>query len=380
MIVNRALEKRILEKLTNEKKAILLYGARQIGKTTLCRSIIEKLHLKTLSINADEGGANIEALSSRNFNTLRELVRGYELLFIDEAQRIPDIGVNLKILVDRLPECKIIATGSSSFDLAHKITEPMTGRAWSYTLHPIAFSELKEQYNAFELNEQLEERLIYGSYPEVLQGKGNAWNKEYLEQISNAYLYKDILELANIRNSKKIRDLLKLLAFQIGSEVSMSELASTLGMGRQTVEHYIDLLEKSFVIFRLGGLSRNLRKEVTKMDKIYFYDLGIRNVIIGNFNTLNNRDDKGKLWENFLITERMKYKNYSGMTASTYFWRTYTGAELDYVEESGGILSGYEFKSNTVLVAAPKTWLETYSNATFETINTKNYLPFIGAV
>lgn len=376
MFIPRSLSSQIQEKLKLGKKAILLYGPRQVGKTTLVKKIIEGLPYKILSINADEQ-KYIDILSSKDFSKLKSLVAGYHLLFIDEAQRIPDIGVNLKILIDQMPDLKIIATGSSSFDLMNKVTEHLTGRAWSYTLFPISFSELSGLYNSFELQSQLEERLIFGSYPEIFSFANNQTKREYLEQISNAYLFKDIFEFANVKHTSKIRDLVKLLAFQIGNEVSMAELAASLGMSKVTVESYIDLLEKAFVVFRLHGFSRNLRKEVTKMDKIYFFDLGIRNIVIDNVKLLKDRNDAGALWENFLIVERMKFLNYEKKLATQYFWRTYTGAELDYVEEIEGQLIGYEFKYGIKKTKAPKSWMHTYPEADFKDINRENFLTFL---
>jgi len=319
----------------------------------------------------------IDVLSSRDSQAMKMLVAGYDLLFIDEAQRIPDVGINLKILHDHFPKLKIIATGSSSFDLANKIQEPLTGRTWTYNLMPISFYELAKLYNPFTLNDRLEEFLVYGSYPELFSIDNGQDKYLYLKQLTTSYLYKDVLEISSIKHSAKIHDLLRLLAFQVGSQVSMLELGRSLHMGKETVESYIDLLEKSFVLFRLSGFSRNLRKEVTKMDKIYFYDLGIRNSIIENLNPLRYRDDYGKLWENFLIIERKKYQSYTFQMSSSYFWRTYTGAELDYVEETSGNLYGYEFKYGKKVKKVPKGWQDTYPKALFKCINQQNYLDFI---
>lgn len=376
MFIERILSQGIKQKLQVESKAIILYGPRQVGKTTLVKKLLEELPYRTLSINADEQ-KYVDVLSSRDFSKLKSLVSGYQLLFIDEAQRIPEIVLNLKILIDNMPELKIIVTGSSSFDLANKVSEPLTGRIWSYTLFPISFLELTGNKNSFELKSQLEERLIYGAYPEIFSIDNDKIKREYLESLSSSYLYKDILELAYLKHSSKIRDLLKLIAFQIGNQVSINELSRMLAIGKATVEHYIDLLEKSFVLFRLSAFSRNLRKEVTKMDKIYFYDLGMRNIIIDNMKPLKDRDDSGKLWENFLIIERLKFLRYTQNLASMYFWRTYTGAELDYVEEKGRELLGYEFKFSNKAARPPKTWFSTYHKARFQIINQENFLEFV---
>ena len=272
---------------------------------------------------------------------------------------------------DQFKHLKIIVSGSSALDLANKIKESLTGRTYTYHLFPISTLELRYDLKDFELQSQLESRLIFGSYPEIFSKEGLDEKIFYLRNLSTDYLYKDVLELENIKNSNKLKDLLKLLAFQIGSEISTNELSNKLGLARQTVESYIDLLEKAFVVFRLHGFSRNLRKEVNKKPKIYFYDLGIRNSIINSFAYLNERDDVGALWENFLIMERLKRNEYQKHFCSKYFWRTYTGAELDYTEEYNGKLHGYEFKWQKT-TTAPKTW-----QGSFQNINKENFLDFI---
>jgi len=376
MYIPRYLIPVILEKFNSSKKGIVIYGARQVGKTTLVNEIIKKLNLRTLVINGDQS-RYIDILTSRNLTKIKSLVSDYEMIFIDEAQRIPEIGINIKIILDNLPNLKVIVTGSSSLDLASKISEPLTGRVWSYHLYPISFLELSAFKNRAELDDNLEERLIYGSYPEIFSYESSLQKLEYLQNISDAYLYRDLLEFGNIKNSSKIRDLLKLLAFQIGSQVSLSELGTSLSMSKDTVARYIDLLEKSFIIFRLSGFSRNLRKEVTKMDKIFFYDLGIRNILIDNLKSLKDRNDSGNLWENFLLIERMKLNAIKQNLYSKYFWRTHTGAELDYVEEKNGTLFGFEFKSGSKISKVPAGWLKAYPEAKFQCINKDNYLDFI---
>jgi len=375
-MIARLLEKQILGRLNSSDKIIILYGSRQVGKTTLIRQILKKAPYKTLSINADRR-EYAEVLSSRDFGKLQRLVKGYELLFIDEAQRIEDIGINLKILHDELPNLKIIATGSSSFELANITKEPLTGRTWTFTLYPVSLSELSLTHNRFELEQRLDDHLIFGMYPEVFSFSSTEDKVIYLKELSSSYLYKDILELADIRNPKAIYDLLRLLAYQTGSTVSLNELGRQLEMSKDTVARYIDLLEKAFVLFRLSGFSHNLRKEIVKMDKIFFCDLGIRNAVIENFNELNRRSDTGQIWENFLVIERIKAMSYRKQFANRYFWRTYTGAELDYVEERGGQLNGYEFKWAKKAAKAPKTWLEAYPGAGFQSIGRENYLEFL---
>ncbi len=377
MAIPRWLADPIKEKLSHGNKGIILYGARQTGKTTLIREIIRDLGIKTLTINGDQNRFQ-DILISRDLAQIRSLTEGYKLLFIDEAQRIPEIGLALKIMLDNLPGLKLIITGSSSLDLASKISEPLTGRVWTYRLYPVAFVELRRLYNGVELNTQLEERLIYGSYPEIFSYTSLSARQEYLQNLSDAYLYKDLLELGGLKNSRKIRNLLKLVAFQTGNQVSLSELGTALEMGKDTVNRYLDFLEKSFVLFRLSGFNRNLRKEVTKMDKIYFYDLGIRNSIIDNLKPLGDRNDVGQLWENFCITERMKMTGYRQILCSHYFWRTYTGAEIDYVEERGGKLFGYEFKwREKQFSSPPKSWVSTYPGSSFTDISRKNYQKFV---
>ncbi len=376
MYIPRFLTAPIIEKLTHTNKGIIVYGARQVGKTTLANEIIKKLNLKTQVINGDQS-RYIDIIISRDLSKIKSLVTGYDMLFVDEAQRIPEIGINLKIILDNLPNLKVLVTGSSSLDLASKISEPLTGRVWSYHLYPIPFLELSNSKNRVELDNCLEERLIYGSYPEIFTYESLFQKQEYLQTISDAYLYRDLLEFGDIKNSTKIRDLLKLLAFQIGNQVSLAELGTQLGMSKDTVSRYIDLLEKSFIVFRLGGLSRNLRKEVSKMDKIFFYDLGIRNILIDNLKPLKDRNDTGALWENFLLVERMKLNTSKQDLVSNYFWRTHTGAELDYVEEKNGLLYGFEFKSDDKIVTVPSGWVKAYPDSQFKCINRSNYLDFI---
>lgn len=376
MYIERTLSKQISSRLASSSKVIILYGPRQVGKTTLINHILKGYSLRTLKIDADES-KYLDILGSKDVEKLRSLISGYDLLVLDEAQQIPHIGTNLKLIHDHIPEIKVIVTGSSSFDLSSKVTEPLTGRHWSYELFPISFGELRKSMNEVELNNQLEDRLVYGSYPELFQIQSYDERKKHLNSICTSYLFKDVLKIAQIRNSGRLRDLLKLIAFQIGNEVSLSELGSIVGMSKDTVAHYIDLLEKSYVLFRLRGLSRNLRKEVSKMDKIYFYDLGIRNSIIDMVKPLSERNDVGQLWENLLIVERLKHNAYRQIQASSYFWRLHTGAELDYVEEVSGKLHGYEFKWGNKNAKCPKSWISTYPKSTFKTINRDNYLSFI---
>lgn len=369
----------IFEVLTKELSAgnqiILLYGARQTGKTTLSNDVLAQLPGKVLYINADEIKYH-EVLSSRDLRKLSLLTEGSDIVFIDEAQRIPDIGINLKIIHDNLPGVKLLVTGSSSLDLSGKVREPLTGRTSSYRLYPVSLSELRKEMNVFELQSRLEEFMIYGMYPGLFHKDSASQKEKYLEELTSSYLYKDVLELAFIKNASKITHLLKLLALQIGSEVSINELGKNLGLSSETVASYIDLLEQSFILFRLGGFSRNLRKEVNKRSKIYFWDTGIRNSLLNNFSPLNLRNDSGFLWENFMVSERLKFLNNTQHRVSAYFWRTYTGAEIDYVEERQGKLFAWEIKMNKEKLKAPESWVENYGN-NYACITKNNFYEFV---
>lgn len=375
--IHRNIQEDILRDLEAPPKIILLYGPRQVGKTTLVQNIVEKYQKKTFFVNADQEQYN-DVFASRDLQKMLHLVEGYELLVIDEAQRIENIGLGLKILYDARPDIRILATGSSSLDLATKVREPLTGRTWTYHLYPLAFDELAQTKNHFELDQELETALIYGLYPEIYSFRGER-QRERLLELSSSYLYRDILEFEGIRYPRKIRDLLRLLAFQVGQEVSIHELSQKLKINANTVLRYIDLLEKSFVLFRLSAFSRNLRKEVGKKEKIYFYDLGIRNALVENFADLKKRNDVGQLWENFLLIERIKKTSYAKQHMNRYFWRVYTGSEIDYIEEYDGVLHAYEFKYKKSSARLPKTFLETYKHVEFTCISRENYLDFITA-
>ncbi len=375
-MITRALFPALQNSLLDFRKVVLVYGPRQVGKTTLVRQVLAELPVRKLEISADEV-RYIDVLSSRDLNQLKQLVEGYDVLFIDEAQRIPEVGLNLKILHDGLPQLKIIVTGSSSFELANRTQEPLTGRTRTFTLFPIATTELRARHNSFELRQLLDQQLLFGAYPEVFGLPNQQEKTHYLRELSTSYLYRDVLEMANLRYPDKLRRLLRLLALQVGAPVSLSELGNALHLSKDTVAHYLDLLEKAFVVFRLSGFSRNLRKEVVKMDKVYFYDLGVRNALLNNFSPLAARPDAGALWENFLVVERRKRNAYASYSALPYYWRTYTGAELDYVEDADGQLAGYEFKLTRKAPQAPASWLATYPGASYAGINRDTYLDFV---
>ena len=375
MWIKRYLRKSISDELLKGQKLVVLYGARQTGKTSLLSSITDELPYKTVRVNADQARYQ-EVFSGQDLKKMRDLVEGYELLFIDEGQKIPDLGIHLKILHDELPSLRVVVTGSSSFDLATKIGEPMTGRKRVFTLFPLSQEEMGSMHNSFELKQLLDDFLVFGSYPEVLTQSNRNDRFEVLREIGESYLMKDIIEIGQIRHIQKAYQLLKLLAFQVGSEVSIHELSQSLKLNHETVESYIGLFEKAFVLFRLGGFSRNLRNEIKKPSKIYFWDTGIRNYLIGNVNRLDQRNDSGVLFENFLIAERQKWLNNHRSLANSYFWRLYTGAEIDYVEENQGVLTGYEIKWRKGNFRVPKSWTDTYK-ADVQLLNRENYLDFI---
>lgn len=370
-MIERAYEP--LDEYLEPNKVLIIYGPRRVGKTTLLQAYLSRTRLKYKSAVGDDVPTQ-RLLSSRNVNLIKEYLEGYELFALDEAQYIPNIGQALKIIVDQIPGIHVFVTGSSSFELAGQVSEPLTGRKRMLKLYPFAQTELLSLHNRFELRQELEERLIFGSYPDVVTARTNKARIEAVSEIANSYLIKDILAFERVRNSGKIWDLLKLLAFQVGSEVSHNELSRSLGVDVKTVQRYIDLLEKSFVLYRLGGFSRNLRKEVTQKAKYFFLDNGIRNAVIAQFNPLDQRDDVGQLWENFMTIERIKYLTYASEVANLYFWRTYSQQEIDLVEERGKQLDGYEFKwSPKKAVKAPQEWINNYPGASFTVVTRENY-------
>jgi len=359
-------------------QALIIYGPRRVGKTTLLENFIKHSSLKYKL----DSGDNIriqELLGSQDFPRIIEYAQGYELIILDEAQNIPNIGMGIKILVDQVPNLKVIATGSSSFDLANQIGEPLTGRKTTLTLYPVAQLELLAEQNSYALKEKLEEYLIFGSYPQVLTAKTKEEKIRILEELVNSYIFKDILALQQLKGSKTLLDLLKLIAFQVGNEVSLNELATNLSIDVKTVGRYLDLLEKAFIIFRLNAFSRNLRSEVVSKSKYFFFDNGIRNAVISQFNRLDSRNDIGSLWENFLMIERVKKRAYKHIHGYSYFWRTYEQKEIDLIEEREGKLFPYEFKWSTKNeVLPPKEWALNYPQSEkLLVINSNNYLDFI---
>jgi predicted AAA+ superfamily ATPase len=375
MNIPRAIQSSILRKL-QPNKVVVIYGPRQVGKTTLLHHVLPQLKEDYLFLSGEDRTVQ-PWLASQSIEKLKENVGKNKILIIDEAQKVPEIGLNLKLIVDHIKGIKVLATGSSSFELAHQVGEPLMGRKWQFYLYPIAQLEMNQLEAPYQTKTRLESRLIYGGYPEVITTKDAALKRELLNSIVDSYLYRDILELNGIRKPRKIIDVLKMLAFQIGSEVSLSELGNNVNLDLRTIERYLDLLEKVFVIRKADGFSRNLRKEITKNSRYYFFDSGIRNALINNFNDLKTRNDVGQLWENYLFMERIKKQHYQNIHVNRYFWRTYTQQEIDLVEEREGKLFGYEFKWGRRQGRHPPEWRKAYPEAEYRTINQDNYLDFI---
>ncbi len=357
-------------------KVLVLHGPRRAGKTSFIQKFLDTYEGRYFQ-GTGEDMLLADVFASQSVQRLVSHFSGYDLVVIDEAQYIQNIGLGLKMLVDHLPSVAVLACGSSSFELSNKIGEPLTGRQKILLLFPISILEWQEQFGKMDVMQKLEDFLVFGMFPEVLQAPNIQDKIEYLNTLRDSYLFKDVLVLENIRNAVKLTRLLQLLAYQIGKHVSLSELAGQLALSKQTVERYLDLLEKVFIIKRVGGFSRNLRKEITKSNRYYFLDNGIRNALINNFNSLSSRDDVGMLWENFIFAERLKRNTHLRRFANYYFWRTYNGQEVDLVEEEGGRLNGYELTWNPKRKRLPRLWLETYKNATFEIIHSQNFLDFV---
>jgi predicted AAA+ superfamily ATPase len=377
MYIKRALENTVKQSLFRGK-IIIIYGARQVGKTTLVKKIADSFSQPYQYLNCDEPDIVTKFLKTDNSADLKQIIGNQKLVIIDEAQRVKNIGLKLKLLIDNYPDTQIIATGSSSFDLANEINEPLTGRAFEFWLFPLSLTEINVNHNQLEVDRKLENLLIYGSYPEIYQLESNEARSQRIKYLASNYLYKDILKFSSLKNSEVVLKLLQALALQIGNEVSYNELASLVGINKVTVANYIELLEKAFIVFRLSPYSQNLRKAIGKMRKIYFLDLGIRNALINNQNTLDLRDDIGKLWENFVIAEKYKQQAGPGFKTSYYFWRTYDQQEVDLVEDKGGQLFGWEIKWQGKSKKPPKSWRVTYPKASWQIINQDNYYQFLG--
>ena len=376
-IINRAIFNEVKAQI-KPGRVLLLLGARRVGKSHLLRQVISELNPSELLLLNGEDQTTIDRMAVRSVENFKLLLGNAKFLCIDEAQNIPDIGTKLKLLVDEIPNVSVIVTGSSMFELTNKLGEPLVGRSHIIQLFPFAQIEYQPYENIIETDSRLEQRLIYGSYPELIHLPDIEEKKDYLEGLVSSYLLKDILAYEGIKKADKIIDLLRLIAFQIGNEVSIDELSINLkGISRNTIESYLDLLSKVFVIYPVKGFSKNLRKEISKSNRWYFYDNGIRNALIRNYNPINLRNDIGQLWENYLMSERMKVNAYLKRRVNTYFWRTYDQQEIDLVEESGTDLAAFEFKWNKSKVKIPTAWKNNYSDTTFEVIYKEDYLDFV---
>ncbi len=374
MMIKRTITN-IITKRLNKGKAIIILGARQTGKTTLIKSLFGELDNEVLFLNCDEPHVRT-SLTNVSSSFLKQLIGNAKYILIDEAQRIKNIGITLKLITDELSEKQLIVTGSSSFDLVNEINEPLTGRKFEYFLFPVSWSELVEYRGMIQTMGELERRLVFGNYPDVINNPGN--EIEILNNLTSSYLYKDLLSYKGIRKPDLLEKLLTALAFQVGNEVSYNEISNMLQVDKETISDYIYLLEQAFIVFKLSPFSRNLRNELTKKRKIYFYDNGIRNALISNYNPVELRQDIGQLWENFLISERFKINHYQFRYVNNYFWRTHQQQEIDYIEEYGGKLHAYEFKWKTgKKYRFPKTFLNTYPDSETKIITTENYFDFI---
>ena len=376
MFLERSIGSQIISSL-KPNKVVLILGARRTGKTELIKHIVNSVKGKKLFLNGDDMSSHA-LLEERTAGNYSSLVGDNEIVVIDEAQKINDIGLKLKLMVDSVSGIKILASGSSAFDLSNKLGEPLTGRKRTFKLFPFSQSEYSQIEDRAETMSRLRERLVFGSYPELIHIQNRDEKAMYLSELVNSYLLKDILEFDGLRNAKKIMDLLRLIAYQIGKEVSLSELGNSLGLHKDTVAKYLDLLSKVFVVYRLDGFRRNLRKEISKMSRWYFYDNGIRNTIINNLSDLSLRKDQGDLWENYILSERVKYQNYNNILVANYFWRTYQKQEIDWIEERNGKLFATEVKWNPKKNAkVPKTFMDAYPESEFQLIHTNNYLKWI---
>ncbi len=375
MIISRKIQP-LIENALFKGKVIIIYGARQVGKTTLVKEIQKKQTDKAVYLNCDEPDIR-QSLINKTSTELKSFLGNNRLVILDEAQRVKNIGLTLKLIVDNYPKIQIIATGSSSFDLSNEIVEPLTGRKTEFYLYPLSLEELKNVYSEIEIDRLLESRMIFGMYPEIVF-ESDISVGEKLKNLAKSYAYKDILQYQNIKNPEVLEKLLQALALQISNEVSYNELASLIGVNKITIANYIQILEKAFVIFRLAPFSRNLINELRKTRKIYFFDNGVRNALINNLNPLNLRSDAGALWENFMISERIKRNNNSGRDVNLYFWRTFQQQEIDCIEEYQTALSSFEFKWGKNKSKVPVAFLRAYPEAIVETINKENYKEFSG--
>ncbi|MFT4772565.1 MAG: putative AAA+ superfamily ATPase [Cryomorphaceae bacterium] len=369
--INRELAIRIQNKL-QPGKVLMVLGARRVGKTVLVNELLNELGEPFLYLNGEDINVH-DQLANRSVEHYKQIIGSSQLLYIDEAQKIPEIGLKLKLMIDEIKDLKIIISGSSSFDINKNVGEPLTGRKYTFHLFPLSENEYNQSETKINKSEKVKERLVFGNYPELLHLPDKEDKRDYLNEMISSYLLKDILVYEDIKNSQKIFNLLRLIAFQIGGEVSLQELGKQLGISKNTVEKYLDLLSKVFILHKVEGFSRNLRKEITKNSRWYFLDNGIRNAVIANFNSLEARNDVGMLWENYIISERLKFQEYRRISSNNYFWRTYDQQEIDWVEERDGSLFGYELKWKKSTAKTPSKWKNGYPDASFQVINQDNF-------
>ncbi|MDD5012825.1 MAG: ATP-binding protein [Candidatus Pacebacteria bacterium] len=373
-LIQRTIQKQIEDKLF-KGKVIILYGARQTGKTTIVKQIQEKNSDIAVYYNFDEPDIRKD-FENATSDYLKKIIGNKKLVIIDEAQRVKNIGITLKLIVDNFKDIQVVATGSSSFDLANQTGEPLTGRKYEFYVYPFSLEELNLEKDKLKIDRLLENRMIFGMYPEVAL-KSKEEQEETIKNTAKSYLYKDVLQYQNIKNPEILEKLLQVLALQIGNEVSYNEISNTLNIDKKTVSSYVEILKKAFIIFDLKPFSRNIRKEIKKLRKIYFFDLGIRNALINNFNPLDLRNDKGEMWENFIISERVKLNNNHKKDCNIYFWRTSEKKEIDYIEEKGGKLYAFEIKWSKGKIGGAREFIEEYESSEFKEINKDNYQEFI---
>lgn len=377
MTIERELKAQVVKRI-KPQKVMLIYGPRRVGKTLLLREIFNEFEGKKLLLNG-ESSDTVRMLSDRSISNYKHLFADVSLLAIDEAQHIPEIGMKLKLMVDEIPGLAIVATGSSSFDLQNQAGEPLVGRSTRFMLTPFSIKEINKQQPTFQTITNIDQYLVYGFYPELISIDSGAEQARYLTEIVDSYLLRDILAIDGVKNAQKMHDLLRLVAYQVGSEVSTDELGKQLGVSRNTAERYLDLLQKVFVLYRLGGYSKNLRKEVVKSSKWYFQDNGIRNAVLNDFRPFADRssEERGALWENFVIGERMKRKHNNMAGTNLYFWRTYDQQEIDLIEEDGDIITAYEIKSGKKTPKIPKAFANAYPEAAYNIVNRDMFWDYV---
>lgn len=377
MTIERELKAQVVKRI-KPQKVMLIYGPRRVGKTLLLREIFNEFEGKKLLLNG-ESSDTVRMLSDRSISNYKHLFADVSLLAIDEAQHIPEIGMKLKLIVDEIPGLAIVATGSSSFDLQNQAGEPLVGRSTRFMLTPFSIKEINKQQPTFQTITNIDQHLVYGFYPELISIDSGAEQARYLTEIVDSYLLRDILAIDGVKNAQKMHDLLRLVAYQVGSEVSTDELGKQLGVSRNTAERYLDLLQKVFVLYRLGGYSKNLRKEVVKSSKWYFQDNGIRNAVLNDFRPFADRssEERGALWENFIIGERMKRKHNNMAGTNLYFWRTYDQQEIDLIEEDGEIITAYEIKSGKKNPKIPKAFANAYPEAAYNIVNRDMFWDYV---